>query len=100
MPTFMHAGAGWKLTLAKDAAELTQGDIEKFTRAIAADKRGTTAPEDNAKTLAAAIRAGWVSSVEPAIDPDNMDGLRPAFVKWCAMHIDRLYIEARTIPPE
>jgi hypothetical protein len=94
-----HKGLDLKLKLKFNADELRQGDLEAFMAAYASFKHlGTTLPEDNGKTLRAAIKAGWIE--EPKMALDDVAAMRPVTVRWYAEQIDSVYTKARTIPPE
>jgi hypothetical protein len=52
--------------------------------------------------LRAALACGrkWIKDIEPALKPDEVDGLAPNKVRWFVRQIDRLYQEVTTIPPD
>jgi len=85
----------------KDAEELTQGDVDRFMAEFNAQAQGNSIPEDNGKTVRAALKAGWITEItEEPRTPESVDTWKPARVRWYAMQIDRVYVKARTIPNE
>ncbi len=99
MAEFTHQKLALRLVL-PEAADLKQRDVDKFMAAFSAQKQGNSPREDNGKTLRAALKAGWVKDSEPALKAEQVDDLSPAVVRWFAERIDRLYVEASTVPPE
>jgi hypothetical protein len=101
---FDHASLDLHLVLRRAADDLTQNDVDKFMAAFAGQTQGNTPPEDNGKTLRAALAAGWVESFtakgEAIVKPDQVDGMKPAHVRWAALQIDRVYNKAREVPNE
>ena len=77
------------LVLNKSAWELEQDDVERWMRAYAASNKGGTRPETDAKTVQAAIEAGWIES--PVLDPAMVGKLKPAQVRFYANCIDTVY---------
>lgn len=95
---FEHRGLGLQLELKFCADELLQKHVEKFMVAYRSDKRGNSITEQYAKTLVAAILAGWI--VSPEIALRDIGGMPPAHVRWYSACIDAVYALATEIPPE
>lgn len=95
-----HKSLNTRLVL-KGAEELTQGDVDRFMAAFNAQPQGNSIPEDNGKTVRAALKAGWITEIsEEPHTAESVDGWRPSHVRWYAMQIDRMYAEARAVPNE
>lgn len=99
---FDHAGLGLRLVLRHSADELTQWAVDKFMDAYQSQSQGSSLSEDNGKTLRAALAAGWVEAFTTPkgdiIEAAQVDGMRPAHVRWAATQIDRVYAKAREVP--
>jgi len=95
----MHTRLGLRLELV-EAETLKQRDVERYMAAFRASKLGDSLPEYYGKTLRAALTAGWVKAIEPQMSVDDVAAQKPAVVRWFAQHVNDLYVEVTTIPPE
>ena len=93
---FSLNGSGLRFVLVKSASELVQRDMDRFFAAYARFPQGNTVPEDNGKTLRAAVEAGWIA--EPQLSVGDVDNLKPGHVRWYARCIDQVITKAREIP--
>jgi hypothetical protein len=96
-----HEKLGVRILLAQ-AEELKQRDVERLMREFNAQKGGSSQPEYDGRMLRAALACGrkWIKDIEPALKPDDVDGLAPNKVRWFVRQIDRLYQEVTAIPPD
>jgi hypothetical protein len=99
---FEHAKLGTRLVLRHSAEDLAQDEMERFMAVYQKQPQGASLPEDNGKTLRAALEAGWVESFTTPkgeiTQAAQVGGLKPAVVRWAAMQIDLVYSKAREIP--
>jgi hypothetical protein len=99
---FEHAKMGLRLIVVRSADDLVQRDMDKFMAAYQKQAQGASLPEDNGKTVRAAFTAGWIESLTtpkgPVTNADEVDGMKPAHVRWAAQQIDAIYSKARDIP--
>ena len=95
---FEHTGLKLRLELKLSADDLLQRHVEKFMVSYRADKRGNSITEQYAKTLTAAIKAGWV--VAPELSANDIGDMPPSHVRWYSACIDAVYALATDIPPE
>lgn len=95
---FEHTGLKLKLELKFCADDLLQRHVEKFMVSYRADKRGNSITEQYAKTVVAAIKAGWV--IAPEMSANDIGDMPPSHVRWYSACIDAVYALATDIPPE
>jgi hypothetical protein len=106
---FYHANLGVRLVLKKSANDLVQRDMDKFMKRFTEQTQGNSVVEDNGKTVRAAMRADWVESLavpdqenpgsaKPILSGNDVDGMKPAHVRWVAGIIDQIYNTAREVP--
>jgi hypothetical protein len=99
---FNHAKLGLRLILRHSADDLVQDEMERFMALYQKQPQGASLPEDNGKTLRAALDAGWVESFATPkgeiTQAAQVGTLKPSVVRWAAMQIDLVYSKAREIP--
>jgi hypothetical protein len=98
----------WPPAMLDEANRPKQRDVRAFTSAYTVvgqrSQWGESVAEGFAKTLIAAVRAGWVVESEPALPRalddliEKVDEMDPAYVRWMAEKVDLVYSLALAIP--
>ncbi len=86
--------------------ELTQGLVEKFMSYLH-NKRDIPMPNYNGEMLRGAVLSGWITNPKLNVITDGSDEkftddvgkMPPLEVKIMATHLDTLYRDATTVPP-
>jgi hypothetical protein len=100
-----HAKLGTSLVL-MDVDVMRQSDLDRYMAAMRDLKQlGDSTPETHHKIVYAGLKSGVVREAraqgraEP-LTPKDVGDLAPKVVRWFALRINALYLQATTVPPE